>query len=49
MVALRPDWTLAVFDGVGHVPQLEAPDRFVATTLAWLDAQAPAAARREPS
>jgi pimeloyl-ACP methyl ester carboxylesterase len=48
-VALRPDWSLAVFEGVGHVPQLEAPERFVATTFAWLDAQVPAVARRESS
>ena len=48
-VALRPDWSLAVFEGVGHVPQLEAPERFVTTTFAWLDAQAPTAVRRELS
>ena len=36
-VALRPDWTLAVFEGIGHVPQLEAPERFVATVTGWLD------------
>jgi len=35
--ALRPDWSLAVFEGVGHVPQLEAPERFVETVLGWLD------------
>src|SRR5438132_11521929 len=34
--ALRRDWSLAVFDGVGHVPQLEAPERFVETVVAWL-------------
>ena len=26
----RPDWRLAVLDRCGHMPQLEAPDRFVA-------------------
>ena len=35
--ALRPDWTLAVLEGIGHVPQLEAPERFVATVTGWLD------------
>src|SRR5262245_16356527 len=37
-VARRPDWSLAVFDGVGHVPQLEAPERFVETVTAWMAA-----------
>jgi len=37
LAELRPDWRLAVFDGVGHVPQLEAPERFVATVAGWLD------------
>jgi pimeloyl-ACP methyl ester carboxylesterase len=36
----RPEWTLRVLDGVGHVPQLEAPRRFVEVVGAWLDAQA---------
>ena len=45
LATLRPDWTLAVFDGVGHVPQLEAPERFVTTVVDWLrDANAVAAA-----
>src|SRR5262249_47261502 len=42
LAALRPDWTLTVFEGVGHVPQLEAPEHFVATVLDWLH-EAPAA------
>ena len=37
LAALRPDWQLAVFEGVGHVPQLEVPARFVATVSSWLD------------
>ena len=37
--ALRPDWSLAVLDGVGHVPQLEAPARFVETVTGWLDGE----------
>src|ERR1700675_3456279 len=32
----RPDWRLEVFDGIGHVPQLEAPGRFVETAERWL-------------
>jgi pimeloyl-ACP methyl ester carboxylesterase len=32
----RPDWRLAVFDDIGHVPQLEAPGRFVETAEQWL-------------
>jgi pimeloyl-ACP methyl ester carboxylesterase len=35
----RPEWTLRVLDGAGHVPQLEAPGRFVEVVGAWLDAQ----------
>jgi pimeloyl-ACP methyl ester carboxylesterase len=46
LAALRPDWSFAVFDDVGHVPQLEAPERFVTTVRAWLhraDDERPAA------
>jgi pimeloyl-ACP methyl ester carboxylesterase len=32
----RPDWTLEVFDGIGHLPQLEASGRFVETAERWL-------------
>lgn len=28
-IAQRPDWRLAMLSDVGHVPQLEAPERFV--------------------
>jgi pimeloyl-ACP methyl ester carboxylesterase len=45
LAALRPDWSLAVLDDVGHVPQLEVPERFVATVLGWLDAPGREAAR----
>ncbi len=31
----KPDWTLAVLEGVGHVPQLEVPDRFVEVVTDW--------------
>jgi glycerol-3-phosphate dehydrogenase len=33
----RPDWSFEVFEDVGHVPQLEAPDRFVDTVERWLE------------
>jgi pimeloyl-ACP methyl ester carboxylesterase len=36
LAARRPDWTLAVLEGVGHTPQLEAPERFLATVEPWL-------------
>lgn len=36
--ALRPDWRVEVMPDVGHVPQLEAPERFVAVVTDWLDA-----------
>src|SRR5438132_975051 len=37
LAKLRPDWRLAVFERVGHVPQLEAPECFVATVAGWLE------------
>lgn len=33
---LRPDWTLAVLDGAGHVPQIEMPDRWLEAVRGWL-------------
>lgn len=36
VAAHRRGWTLEVFEGIGHVPQLECPERFVATVHAWL-------------
>jgi len=35
-IAARRDWDLEVFEGVGHVPQLEIPTRFVDTVERWL-------------
>jgi pimeloyl-ACP methyl ester carboxylesterase len=32
----RPDWTLRIIRDVGHVPQLEAPGRWLEATRAWL-------------
>ena len=37
-VGRRPGWSLEVFEGVGHVPQIEAPARVVQTVTRWLDA-----------
>jgi pimeloyl-ACP methyl ester carboxylesterase len=31
----RPDWTLEVLDGVGHVPMMETPERFMTALNAW--------------
>ena len=33
----RPDWDYAVLPGVGHVPMLEAGERYVAVVRAWLE------------
>jgi pimeloyl-ACP methyl ester carboxylesterase len=42
LAAARPDWQLEILDGIGHVPQLEAPDRFLAVVEPWLQAHASA-------
>ena len=34
---LRPDWRFTVLDDVGHVPQLQVPERWLATVTSWLD------------
>jgi pimeloyl-ACP methyl ester carboxylesterase len=31
----RPDWTVALFEDVGHVPMLETPDRFLDVFETW--------------
>jgi pimeloyl-ACP methyl ester carboxylesterase len=36
VAAARPDWRLHVFDELGHLPQLEAPDAWLAITVDWL-------------
>jgi pimeloyl-ACP methyl ester carboxylesterase len=36
LAAARPDWRLEVIENVGHVPQLEAPGRFLAVVEPWL-------------
>lgn len=45
LIKQRPGWSLEEFEGVGHVPQLESPDRFLEIVGAWLaDQNAEAAA-----
>ena len=34
----RPDWTVAYMKGLGHVPMIEAPERFMQIFDAWADA-----------
>jgi len=41
----NPSWSLRVFPGVGHVPQLEVPQQTAGAILAWLGAEGRPAAR----
>jgi pimeloyl-ACP methyl ester carboxylesterase len=34
---LRPDWHLEVLEGVGHVPQLQVPERWLEIVSRWLE------------
>ena len=36
LVRRRPDWTLRVLEGVGHVPMMETPALFLSVLLEWL-------------
>jgi pimeloyl-ACP methyl ester carboxylesterase len=36
LVRRRPDWTLEVMTGVGHVPMMETPQRFLRVVDQWL-------------
>jgi pimeloyl-ACP methyl ester carboxylesterase len=36
LVRRRPDWTLVVIEGVGHVPMMETPDLFLRVVNQWL-------------
>lgn len=40
VAARRPDWTLEIFDGVGHVPQMEVPGAWLASVERWLAGRA---------
>ena|SRR5438445_3093462 len=33
----HPDWELAVFDDLGHIPQMESPERWLRVVDRWLD------------
>jgi pimeloyl-ACP methyl ester carboxylesterase len=35
LVRRRPDWTLRVLEGLGHVPMIEAPEAFRAAVFEW--------------
>jgi len=36
LVKRRPDWTLRVLEGVGHVPMMEMPKEFLSVVNEWL-------------
>ena len=36
LAQLQPDWTLHLLDGIGHVPQIEAPRLTADLLLPWL-------------
>jgi pimeloyl-ACP methyl ester carboxylesterase len=46
--ARHDNWELVVFPDLGHIPQMEAPERWLETVEAWLPAisRRPSAARR---
>ncbi|HET9781402.1 MAG TPA: alpha/beta hydrolase [Candidatus Dormibacteraeota bacterium] len=39
----RPDWDLVILEGVGHVPMLETPDRFMNALASWTRSRIPSA------
>jgi len=36
LIRRRPDWTLEVIEGVGHVPMMETPDLFLRVVNNWI-------------
>jgi pimeloyl-ACP methyl ester carboxylesterase len=36
LAVLQPSWPVEVLDGVGHVPQIEIPERTADLVLGWL-------------
>lgn len=42
----RPDWRLEVFEDVGHIPQLEVPERTAEAMTAWLTSLETGSAKR---
>jgi pimeloyl-ACP methyl ester carboxylesterase len=47
IAALRPDWEAHVFEGVGHTPQLEVPDEFLALLAPFMERHAGGGVRRD--
>lgn len=45
----RPDWTVVLFEDVGHVPMLETPDRVLEVFSTWDTAYHPSLTPRQPS
>jgi pimeloyl-ACP methyl ester carboxylesterase len=45
----HPNWRLVVFDDLGHIPQMEAPERWLAAVEGWLDDYLPAVLRSSSS
>ena len=41
---MRPEWTVQMFEDIGHVPQLEDPELWLATVNLWLAGNGKAAA-----
>lgn len=41
LITQRPDWTLHVFENVGHAPPLEVPDAYVEVISRWSGITAP--------
>ncbi|MGC3996874.1 MAG: alpha/beta hydrolase [Anaeromyxobacter sp.] len=37
LAAARPDWPLRILPGLGHAPQLEAPEQFLRAVEPWLE------------
>jgi pimeloyl-ACP methyl ester carboxylesterase len=37
---VHENWKLIILDGLGHIPQMEAPERWLAAVEAWLDERA---------
>lgn len=37
LAAIRPDWSVHIFDDLGHVPQLEDPAALLSVVEPWLD------------
>jgi pimeloyl-ACP methyl ester carboxylesterase len=36
LVRRRPDWTLRIIEGAGHVPMMETPKEFLGVLYEWL-------------